>query len=515
MQTSTPAVYSVAQVRELERQAIADHSVSGALLMARAGRASFQTLKTLWPQCRHLVVVCGTGNNGGDGWVVAQLAVAAGWQVSAVLLGEAARIKGEARLAWDAAKREGVAIIASDACTAAMLDSADVIVDALIGIGLTDAPRPGHTAMIDMMNRAQVPVLSIDVPSGLNADTGHAAGAAVVASATQTFIALKGGLLTGQARAYCGDIHCATLGLPAALYQSVLQWRDDPTLRGSAHVLSLAREKSDGLSARSPTAHKGTAGHLLVIGGDDGLGGAGILAAEAGLRTGAGLVSLACHAHTVTAALARRPEIMAKSVVVEGALVPLLVAANVIAIGPGLGQQAWGQACFHAALGAGKSMVIDADGLNLLAAYSRVGLPPALPQNSVITPHPGEAARLLGVTTAQIEQDRFAAVRALVVRYRCTVVLKGAGTLMASFVDDDVDDIGICTAGNPGMASGGMGDVLTGVIAALMAQGMPANRAASFGVCLHAEAADMAAVAGGQRGLLASDLLPIIRRLVD
>lgn len=515
MQSSTLAVYSVSQVRELERQAIADHHASGAVLMARAGRAAFQTIKAHWPQCRRLVVVCGTGNNGGDGWIVAQLACAAGWQVSAVLLGEAARIYGEARLAWDAAKREGVTVIASGACTEETLSSADVIVDALIGIGLTGAPRPDHAAMIGMMNRAQVPVLSLDVPSGLNADTGQAVGAAVVATVTLTFIAFKGGLLTGQARAYCGDIQCATLGLPATLYQSARQLREDPVLCGSAHVLSLACEKSDGLSPRSPTAHKGTAGHLLVIGGDDGFGGAGILTAEAGLRTGAGLVSLACHAHTVTAALARRPEIMAKSVATAGALVPLLAAANVIAIGPGLGQQAWGQACFRVALDAGKPTVIDADGLNLLAAYRRTESPsPVLPANSVITPHPGEAARLLGMATAQVEQDRFAAVRALVVRYRCTVVLKGAGTLVASFGDDGVDDIGICTAGNSGMASGGMGDVLTGVIAALMAQGVPADRAASLGVCLHAEAADIAA-AEGQRGLLASDLLAVIRRLID
>jgi len=434
MQSSTPAVYSVAQVRELERQAIADHRLPGILLMARAGRAAFQTIKTHWPQCRRLVVVCGTGNNGGDGWVVAQLAVAAGWQVMTVLVGDEARIKGEARLALAAAKRDGVTVMASEACTAATLGSVDVIVDALIGIGLTGAPRPEHTAMIGMMNRAQLPVLSLDVPSGLNADTGHAAGSAVVATVTQTFIALKGGLLTGQARAYCGDIHCATLGLPATLYQSALQLDEDPARFGSAHVLSLASEKSDGLNARSATAHKGTAGHLLVIGGADGLGGAGILAAEAGLRTGAGLVSLACHAHTVTAALARRPEIMAKSVATGGALAPLLAAADVVAIGPGLGQQAWGQACFRAALDAGKPAVIDADGLNLLAAYRHTeSPPPVLPTNSVITPHPGEAARLLGVATAQVEQDRFAAVRALVVRYRCTVVLKGAGTLIASF----------------------------------------------------------------------------------
>lgn len=515
MQSATPPVRSVAQVRELERRAIADHGLTSAVLMARAGRAAFQTIKTHWPHCRRLVVVGGTGSNGGDGWVLAQVAVAAGWHVSAFLLGEAASIKGEARLALDAAQREGVVIMPSAACTAATLGSADVIVDALLGIGLTGAPRAAHTAVIRMINRAQAPVLSLDVPSGLNADTGQAAGSAVVATVTQTFIALKGGLLTGQARAYCGDLHCATLGVPAVLYQSVGQLSDDPSLHGAAHVLSLACEKIDGLSPRSPTAHKGTAGHMLVIGGDEGLGGAGILAAEAGLRAGAGLVSLACHAHTVTAALARRPEIMARSVATEGALAPLLAAADVIAIGPGLGQDVWGQMCFRLALGAAKPAVIDADGLNLLAAYSHTASPlPVLPANSVITPHPGEAARLLGVSTAQIEQNRFAAVRALVVRYRCTVVLKGAGTLVASPSDAGVDDIGICTAGNPGMASGGMGDVLTGVIAALMAQEISADRAASLGVCLHAEAADMAAV-DGQRGLLASDLLPIIRRLME
>jgi len=257
------------------------------------------------------------------------------------------------------------------------------------------------------------------------------------------------------------------------------------------------------LPARRHNAHKGNFGHVLAIGGDDGMAGAVRLAGEAALRAGAGLVSVATRAGHVSALNAARPELMAHGVEGPQELEALLEHASVLALGPGLGQHAWGHALWYSALTAGKPAVVDADALNLLA---RDALP--LPPGSVLTPHPGEGARLLGTQTALIGSDRFAAVRAIAKRYGATTVLKGAGTLIASAAGEVV----ACPWGNPGMASGGMGDVLTGVIAGLLAQGLDAWDGACAGVALHARAGDLAA-SGGQAGTLASDLFAPLREL--
>ena len=260
------------------------------------------------------------------------------------------------------------------------------------------------------------------------------------------------------------------------------------------------------MPARSPTAHKGDFGHVLVIGGDRGMSGALRLAAEAALRVGAGLVSAATRAEHAASISVARPEIMSHGVESASALSLLLSlrkGASVLAVGPGLGQGEWGRKLFSAVLESSLPMVVDADALNLLAVE------PAHRDNWILTPHAGEAARLLGQTVEQVQADRISAAVALQQKYGGVVVLKGAGTLVA----DVTDEIAICSEGNPGMASGGMGDVLTGVIAGLLAQGCTLTEAAQQGVCLHAHAADLAAQEG-QRGLLASDLFPHLRRLM-
>jgi len=245
---------------------------------------------------------------------------------------------------------------------------------------------------------------------------------------------------------------------------------------------------------------------VLAIGGDLGAGGAARLCGEAAARVGAGLVSIATREANVGAILSARPELMPQGVHVPRNLEPLLARASVLAVGPGLGQDEWGRGLWNAALDAGKPLVLDADGLNMLAAAA----PRALPSACVLTPHPGEAARLLGIATAEIQADRFKAARALAQKYRAVVVLKGAGSLIAG----PDGQMTVCPWGNPGMASGGMGDVLTGVIAGLLAQGLGAWDAACLGVGLHARAGDLAARAG-ERGLLASDLFPYLRALVN
>jgi ADP-dependent NAD(P)H-hydrate dehydratase / NAD(P)H-hydrate epimerase len=257
------------------------------------------------------------------------------------------------------------------------------------------------------------------------------------------------------------------------------------------------------LPARARDAHKGDNGHVLAIGGDHGTAGAIRLCGEAALRTGAGLVSVATRAENLLALNAARAELMAHAVHGPQELQSLLERATVLAVGPGLGQSAWGHALWLTALDSGKPLVLDADGLNLLAREGRQFHTPA-----VMTPHPGEAARLLASTTAEIQKDRFAAARSLAKRYGAVVVLKGSGSLIA----DPDGRLDVCTWGNPGMATGGMGDLLTGVIAALMAQGCNAWQAACMGVGLHARAGDIAA-RDGERGLLASDLLQPLRTL--
>ena len=260
------------------------------------------------------------------------------------------------------------------------------------------------------------------------------------------------------------------------------------------------------LPPRPRDSHKGANGHVLCIGGDLGSGGAIVLCAQAALRAGAGLASVATRAAHVPALLARQPEAMAQAVESADALAPMIARAGVIAIGPGLGQGEWGRAMFAAALAASKPLVLDADALNLLAAAPR-----ALPAGAILTPHPGEAARLLGTDVAAVQSDRNAAALALVQRHGAIVVLKGAGTIVAA----PGRAPRVVAAGNPGMATGGMGDLLTGVIAALRAQGLDAFDAASCGALLHAHAGDLAARDDGMRGLLPSDLLPWLRRCAN
>jgi len=478
-------LYTVEQVRALDRRAIEDLGITGFELMNRAARAAFTFLCRQWPQARRLVVFCGPGNNGGDGYLLASLAYEAGVAVEVLELTDAARgDAAHARETW----------LHSTGITHrwqqdASLPHADVYVDALYGTGLNRAPEASASALIERINASGIPVLALDVPSGLNADTGHCPGVAIRAQATVSFIAAKRGLYTGQASTKTGTLIVDTLGLPDILWQGMPA---DAALLDAMHLGPRARD-----------AHKGDSGHVLAIGGDHGTAGAIRLCGEAALRGGAGLVSVATRAENLFALNSARPELMAHGVHGPQELEALLARATVLAVGPGLGQGAWGHALWLTALDSGKPLVLDADGLNLLVHEQRRFATPA-----VLTPHPGEAARLLEKTNAEVQLDRFASVRELAQRYGAVIVLKGSGSLIAH-PDGRLD---VCTWGNPGMGSGGMGDLLTGVIAALMAQGCSAWDAARIGVGLHARAGDIAA-RKGERGLLASDLLEPLRAL--
>lgn len=484
-------LYRPAQVRAMDERAIGALGVPAYTLMTRAGTAAWRLLRQRWPGAQTVGVACGPGNNGGDGHVLARLARAAGCQVHVLALPGGAPRSAHARQALADWRAAGGSVASFDG----QLPQADVWVDALYGTGLTRAPCEAAQAMIERINASRLPVLALDVPSGLDADTGHAVGAAVRATVTISFIGAKRGLYTGMARDFCGEVLVDPLELPGAGFADIAPaaWR--------CRSDSLARW----LAPRHANAHKGEYGHVLCIGGEVGMGGAVRLCAEAALRAGVGLASVATRSAGVAALVAARPEAMTHAVEDVAALQPLLDRATVLAVGPGLGQGEWGQALYRAALASGKPLVLDADALNLLSAD-----PGPVPQ-AILTPHPGEAARLLGQDKREVQADRFGAAQALAQRYRCVVVLKGAGTLVATPEQSPM----VIGAGNPGMATGGMGDVLSGVIAALLAQQLPAFQAAVAGALLHSAAGDAAAGIGGERGLLPSDLFPYLRRLAN
>jgi len=487
----TTSLYTSAHVRRIDGAAIERLGIAGFVLMERAAAAAFASLRRRWPQARRITLYAGNGNNGGDAFLLGRLALQAGFAVEAVAIAD--------RSTGDDAMRARVAFVAAGGCVH-IADAetgclaADMHVDGLFGTGLTRAVTGVAAALIDRLNATHAPVLALDVPSGLDADTGTHAGACVRAAATVSFVAWKRGLFTADASDACGALELATLDVPPAALDGI---------EADAELMSDALAPL--LPPRSSNVNKSRYGHVLAIGGDDGMGGAIRLSSEAALRCGAGLVSVATRAGNVSAMNAARPELMARGVDDARALAPLIERASVVAIGPGLGQGEWGRGLFEAAVASGRPLLLDADALNLLAQS-----PHALPAETVLTPHPGEAARLLGCDTAAIQRDRYAAVRELAARYAAVVVLKGAGSLVA----DPMGNVAVCPWGNPGMASGGMGDVLTGVVAALLAQRLKPWDAARLGVALHARAGDLAAGAS-PRGLLASDLFEPLRALAN
>lgn len=488
------ALYTARQVANFDRVASGQFGVPGEVLMERAGAAAFELLCQRWPDAGCITVITGTGNNGGDGFVLARLAKKAGLNVQVLQLGERDKIKGDARLNADRfAATQGD----WQDYRGGLPAKTDVIVDAMLGTGLQRELTGDWARAVTDINAHPAPVLAVDIPSGLNSDSGVIMGSCVRASACISFIGLKQGMFTAAGPEYCGDIHFDALEIPAMVYASEVL---------SARRIDWAR-LSIRLGSRSRVAHKGHFGHVLVVGGDIGYGGAARLCAEAALRTGAGLVSLATKPQHVASTLAARPEIMVHAVEHPERLRDLVRRASVIAIGPGLGQGEWGRALWEHAGKCERPLVVDADALNLLASK------PGRPRDDwVLTPHPGEAARLLDECNPRVHSDRFAAACRIQKKYGGVAVLKGAGTLVYG---QGQAPPAVCSDGNPGMASGGMGDVLTGVIAGLMAQGYEPQQAAEMGVCLHAAAADRVAAECGERGMLASDLMPALQRLVN
>ncbi len=485
-------IHDAEGVRALDGCAIEREGIPGYTLMCRAGAALLDAVESDFPACGRLLVVCGAGNNAGDGYVLARLAHEEGYRVRVTALVAPGSLGGDAARAYEDFVAGGGEVEEWDP---RLLEEADLVVDAILGTGLTRDVGGAFAAAVDAINEAEPAVLAVDIPSGLDADDGRVRGTAVRADTTVTFVGLKAGLLTGAGPDCRGRLRFSDLGVPPACGDAA-----EPVLRrlDESWLATL-------FGPRARSAHKGAFGHLLIVGGAPGMPGAVRLAGEAALRAGAGLVTIATHPDHAAIITAARPELMCRGVADAADLEQPLQRATHLALGPGLGTDDWGRGMLSAALAAGLPAVVDADALNLLAAAPRHD------DNWVLTPHPGEAARLLGTDTAAVQADRVGAARAIAERYGGVAVLKGAGTLICA-ADGSLP--AICTDGNPGMASPGMGDVLTGIVGAMLAQGLAARQAAEAGVLVHALAGDRAARAG-ERGTMAGDLIAEIRHWVN
>ncbi|WP_371187760.1 NAD(P)H-hydrate dehydratase [Thalassotalea maritima] len=488
---SLPQVaYLSETVVDNEARFAAKLSITMQELMNLAGLSAFKLLQYRYPKAKTILIIAGSGNNAGDGFVLARCALAQGYHVYVHAVQPLDQYQGDAHIACQQFLKQGGSL-----CKINDVDfkRVDVIVDALLGTGFRGKVKDTYGYLINLVNQLDIPILSLDVPSGVDANCGVKRGSAIVADATVTFVAVKQGLLTGEASNYCGELYLADLHAGHELSQE---------LAGDAQVIqpkTLAK-----LKQRTRACHKGDTGMLLALGSDALTPGAIALSSMAALRAGAGYVVIDCHPQNQAIIAGRQAEFVFTSVVdATERDHTLLSKANAIVIGPGLGIGDFAQLRWHYTLDTDLPLVVDADALTLLAKQ------PSRRDNWILTPHPKEAARLLSVSVDEVNADRFSAARAISDMYGGICVLKGAGTIVT-----DGQQVHICPIGNPGMAVAGMGDVLTGIIGALLLQSSSLIDAALNAVYIHAHAADLAA-RDGEKGLLPSDLYPFIRQLVN
>lgn len=482
-------LYTAKQVRGMDNAAINDFGIAGYELMCRAGKAVVTAAADRYASASRWLVLCGPGNNGGDGYVVARLAAAAGINVTLCSLTDPGNLHGDAATAfadWQSGGGEVLSWPLPDGL------SFDLAVDAMLGTGITRDVDGSFRQAIRYLNHLECPKIAIDIPSGLNADTGNVMGDCAIAESTVTFVGRKRGMYTASGADCCGEITFDDLGIPSEA--------DRNPARSTGQLLHRSY-LSGIIKPRLLNSHKGSYGHVLGVGGTPGMSGAIRLCGEAALRSGAGRVTIATdpgHAGLVNAG---RPELMVRGVADKGALQFLLDEDHVIAVGPGLGRSAWSESLLQVCLAADASLVVDADGLNLLAEMHQPEQGHAGKQ-WILTPHPAEAGRLLNIDAAEVQLDRVATAQRLAEQYHAHVVLKGSGTVIAT----PGGEYAICPYGNPGMATAGTGDVLTGIIAALLAQGLTCQEAANGGVLAHALAGDIAARRVGEVAMLAGDI---------
>jgi NAD(P)H-hydrate epimerase len=485
------------EIAALDRRATEIFGIPVTALMEQAGRRVAQAaLLLLGPRARRVAILAGKGNNGGDGFVAGRVLREQGLQVTALLIAPAGDYTGDAGRTLAEARAAGVEL--RDA-SEVDLASFDLIIDALFGTGFKGPARGAPRALIEAANASGVPILAVDIPSGLDADTGRPEGPAIHAAATVTMGLPKVGLVVYPGAELAGTIYVADICYPPEL-------AEDASVRTHLVMPEVVRA---GLPARPPDSHKGTYGRTLVVAGSLGFTGAAALAALGALRTGAGLVTL-CVPEAIYPIIAGLvAEAMPRPVDDDGgqmaasawdAVHRAAAAADAVAVGPGLGVSDGVRAIVEGLLRDGRPLVVDADALNVMAPTADVLADASGPL--VITPHPGELARLVNSSTGDIQTDRLTSARAAASRFRCVVVLKGARTVVAR----PDGEAFIVPTGNPGMASGGMGDVLTGMIASFIGQGLPAADAAWTAAYLHGLAADLIAEERGVVGMLASEV---------
>lgn len=542
------SAFSCAQAKAIDqglmgKVAYGSSQSSGLILMQRAAKAAFDLMTERWVQLKSLIVFCGSGNNAGDAYELARLAALRGYEISLYFLGDPERLSSDAKHCRLAAEKAGVVHLIYDekSVCETLLDKHNrhcLIIDGLLGVGKRGSLREEYRECIRLINHSEQPVFALDIPSGLNGDNGSLEPIAIQAELTLSFLVLKKGLLTGDACECVGELYLNELGESPLTVASELGFLNDSdsTIKTALTTLLSYSECRKALPKRKSNSHKGNHGRVLIIAGAKMYGGAGILSAQAALCAGAGLVSLATHERFVAPMLARCPEVMVHALPDKlnssdlDDLMTLVKVSDSIVIGPGLSQTTWGRAVFErfceyldTESSNAQSYIFDADGLNLLAQASVSDLPAF----SVLTPHPGEAARLLnddvfvsisnkkqdgkGLKASHIQQARFDAVQALQEKYSACIVLKGAGTLVAHR-EQRVD---ICPYGNPAMAVGGMGDVLSGLIAALLVQMDDKNAAVDLAVCVHSLAADNLVLEQGEIGVRASELVLAIRKQLN
>ncbi len=494
------------ETKKIDALAIRETEHTGYGLMQSAAEFSLDVLRSEFNNTDEVIVFCAKGKNSGDGFLVANYAKEFGLSSIIVMCNPDKELKGDSKKAFNEAKNNGVKIISINSLSKIRISPKAVLVDALIGTGLKGELRNNIKKSILSINKLgdSYPVVSLDIPSGVFSDSGSANEPSVIADITCTFVAQKRGCFTSEGRALSGHIVYSDLGIPKKIFSKV---------SCNSHIINM-EDHLHKIILREENSHKGNFGHAFIVGGNKGFGGAAILAAKAAAFSGAGLIGLGTRPEHLEASLLSCPEVMTVGIDSGQDLEEYLEKPNVIAIGPGLGQTAWSeqmlQRVFWEANKRKITVVMDADALNLLTTLK---LSAKLPKKLIITPHPGEASKLLNKSIDEIESNRFKAVSLLQEKFNCVAVLKGSGTLVC-YRKGSKQKIGICEAGNPGMASGGMGDILTGIITGFLAQGLSSVEAAELGVDIHAKAADLISLETGEAGLLASDVLEEMRQLL-
>jgi len=506
------------QIKNIDRRAIKEFGIPGTVLMENAASVVMAEMERFFDGLAgvRVGIICGKGNNGGDGLALARRLSIRGVAVRVALLAPFSAVSGEAKVNLSILRKTDVQITqnASARSLPDIIAWSDILVDAMLGVGLSSPLKGLFLQAVDMINTAGKPVVAIDIPTGINADTGSIMGAAIMADLTVTMALLKRGLVLLPGAQYAGDVRVADIGIPSEV---VDKEKINTALLNRGYAWGM-------ISPRELDTHKGDFGHLMLIAGSPGKAGAAIMAARSALRTGAGLVSVAAPNGLVQIVQSQIVEAMCipSAESIEGTLglgseeelLKAVVGMSACAIGPGLSTHyETVQVVRNLIQQLTVPMVIDADGLNAIAGYVDILKRAKAPV--ILTPHPGEMGRLMGISSAEVQKDRITVASEFAAKYKVILVLKGAGTVVAC--PDGTTFIN--STGNPGMATGGTGDALTGMIGGLLAQGYSAKQAACLGVYLHGLAGDLAAKEKGEMGMIAGDLIEkipdAIKKTVD